>query len=241
MSFSQTLIALSHDVLRHAKAYPAGRSRHPELASLATPQDVVRRLASSSSATPQERNQIVVALLEEHRAGTCPLWQAILFASSTPMLLRLRKRLKRDKDEDVDQRLLTAFVSALRVVRMGPYAAISLRWATEKEVFLDDHKERRQVSFELFEEETHPADVFGVDVRDQERAREILAMLEARGEELVEVVLATHVGDESLEELAARKCPGADKRTLEREVIRLARARQHVVQRIRTSLMPKAA
>jgi hypothetical protein len=92
---------------------------------------------------------------------------------------------------------------------LNEYTAIAIRRATEKEVFLGVHKElRTAIPMCEFDEETHPHDVFDVEQRDRERAAEILALLEAYGDELVEVVLATHAGDESLQELVDRKCPG---------------------------------
>jgi len=241
MSLAIVLSSLSNEVARNSKSYAAGRERHAALLPHATPKDVVAALASTAKSSPQARNAIIVALLEEHRTGANPLWQAILITAFKPMLVHLRFRLKRKGDEDLDQRVLVAFLNALRTVRMGDYAAIALRWATEKEVFLSVHKElRTAIPACEFDEETHPHDVFGVEQRDRERAAEILALLEAHGDELVEVVLATHAGDESLQELVDRKCAGKSASERACEYRRLARARQLVVEEIRASLSDAA-
>ncbi len=242
MTFSKCLFALSHDVLRNAAAYPAARARHTALAAYENPERVLRALAISSTITQEERNAIMIALLEEHRSSRSPLWQAMLITAFTPMLLNVRRRVRRKGDEDVDQNLLVAFLSALRDVRIGPYSTVAIRWATQKDVFRGIERESRALEMNEYDDDTHPPDVFGVEERDAERTEEILRILETYGDELFDVVLATHAGDDSAQGLFVnKKCAGQPLQVRAREYQRLVLARRRVVADIRASFAPKAA
>ncbi len=245
MSFSKYLTSLRHDVVRHAAAYPAARARHAALESLESPEHVLRALTFTSGTAPEVRNAIVVALLEEHRTSRSPLWQAMLITAFRPMLLNLRWRVGRKGDAaDLDQDVLLAFLGALRSVAPNHYAVAALRWATQKEVFRGIELESRVVATIPYDDDTHPVDVFGADVRDRERAAEIVNILEMHGDELLEVVLATHAGNERFtgrvfvdDKWATQFC----RAFCACEYQRLALARRHVVSTIRASYVRMAA
>jgi hypothetical protein len=236
-------IAKSQSTLpRFASVYEAARATHEALAPYATAADVGAALSPASPLAIERRNDLVVALVTEHQARPHPLWQTMLLRVFEPMLTRVRMRLARRADPDLDQRVLVAFLGALRSVRTGAYTILALRWATERELFESRRKERRAPETLAYDDEAHPADVFGVDALDQARLAEVARIVEAEGDkDLFDCLVATRANDESLKAYVARAHPDRSERERATIHYRLRCARSALVERIRERFAPPAA
>jgi hypothetical protein len=53
-----------------------------------------------------------MALVQEQAQAPHPLWSSLLALAFAPMLLRLRSRLRRPDDTDLDQEVLQAFLES---------------------------------------------------------------------------------------------------------------------------------
>ncbi len=127
-----------------------------ELLPFATPGDVVLALRSTSSLEPSERYALVTALVAEHQQRPHSLWTATLLLAFAPMIQRLRAGLGRAKDEERDQRVVFAFLEALKTIEpAGSYVAVALRRATRKALFAA--KASANPEMVSFNEEEHSA------------------------------------------------------------------------------------
>jgi hypothetical protein len=148
MSIKKTLAAIK---LHLPHGLPAdARTRLAELESYATPMDVVSALEKSSVTTALEKYAIVAAIVGEHRASPDPLWLSILVLGFGPMLNDLRSALGPIPDDGRDQRVLTAFVRAVKALPadVGCFAPVALRRATAREIFAPEEAEEEFVSFD---------------------------------------------------------------------------------------------
>jgi hypothetical protein len=239
--FNATLAHLKLDLARAAfpRAYEDARPRHAALLSYATPAAALSALGSSSSLSLPERDVVLSALVEERQRTARPhaLWQTLLFLAFEPMLVRLRTRVGRSRSDELDQRVLVAFTGALAVVRPGPFLALAIRRATERLLFPALKVARREAQHALFEEETHPPDLYTVETTT--RAAEVIRIIEATGgAELREAMLATRGTDETLRAYVARAHPSATPAERARAYERLWRARSAVEERLRESVRP---
>jgi hypothetical protein len=136
---------------------------HAELAPFATPEEVVAALDGSSALTEHDRYALVGAIAAAHEKEGHPLWGSLLLVGFAPLLLRLRARMGYPEDEDRDQRVVLAFLNALRttsVTRAGLHTAAALRRRTQEALVLERRKEKRAEVFVSFEEDAHsPYDV----------------------------------------------------------------------------------
>jgi hypothetical protein len=134
------LTSLSKSVVRHAALYRATQPRLPALAPYPEVSALAATLAPGSKFDDASRAAVIVALVQEQAQAPHPLWSSLLALAFTPMLLRLRSRLRRPKDTDLDQEVVMAFLeAAVRVPQSTEpwHVAICLRRATERRVF--DH------------------------------------------------------------------------------------------------------
>jgi hypothetical protein len=246
MSRALTLVAsiaqARSTLSRFASVYAGARAERAALAPYPTAADVAAALEPASRLDVEGRNALVVALVTELQARPHPLWQALLLGAFEPMLTRARMRLGRRRDPELDQRVLVAFLGALRSVRTGPFTLLAIRWATCGEVFDARRKEARGPELTTYDDETHPADVFGTSADDQARLAEVARIVEAEaGAELLDVLIATHGHDESLKDYVARAFAGRSERERATTYYQLRVARSALVERVRQRLSPRSA
>src|SRR5579883_3051333 len=114
MSLSLVLDSVAHEVQRHAAAFSEGRERHPALAPYESAAQLLAALSRTSRLDDDARDALLVCVVTEAQRGRSPLWQSILLAAFAPLLRRLRARLRRPKDEDLDQLVLVSFLDLVR-------------------------------------------------------------------------------------------------------------------------------
>lgn len=131
------------------------RARHRALAPFETAATVLSALRLDSAKTAEERYAIVAAIVTEHRMHPDSRWPALLVVAFAPMLHLLRKDLGRPFDEDLDARVLCAFLGAVATVPLaaGSFLPVALRRATAKTVFESDEPSPEDVL--SFDEELH--------------------------------------------------------------------------------------
>ena len=241
-TLTRSLAQIKTTLSRPSTLYAAARPRHRALAPYETPLSL---LAAFTRATPAldvlERDALLGALVTENNRAPAPLWQSLLLAAFERMLLRIRRRLGRPRDEDLDQRVLLAFLNALRSVRASSYVALAIRWATEGEVFAGRRAERKAPKMAPFDDDRYVGDPFGVDAHARAAAAEVVRIVEEQGDgEILAVLLATRATDESLSHYVAREY--ADRTDEERAAAyyRLRMARARVVGEVRARLDPRA-
>jgi hypothetical protein len=224
---------------RHARTYAEAKARCAAFAPYATAGELFTAVLPSSPLDHASRDPLLLALVAENQRAPHPLWQSLLVAAFERTLVRLRKKLGAYRDEDHDQRILLAFLEALRTVAIGAHTPLAIRWAVEDAV--SGYWRAVRLEAEVVcdgESETHGAagGALGADAETKTSATEILRFLDARGQdEMLRVLLATEAGDESLKEYVART-HASDASAYER----LARERLVVLQTIRARLAPAA-
>jgi hypothetical protein len=237
--FQSTVARLTSDLARvpFCRPYEEARARQRALLPYASPAEVLSALAPKSPLSLPARDIVASALVAERQRSADPLWQTLLVLAFEPMLVRLRTRAGRMRSDDLDQRVLVAFLGALTVVRAGPFLAVALKRATARLLFPPLKVERREEGHALFEEETHPPDLFTVDLAT--RAAEVIRIIEATGgTELREAMLATRGTDETLRAYVTRTHPNATPAERANAYERLWRARNAVERRLRESQRP---
>jgi hypothetical protein len=242
MNLPEILKHLENDTVRHARALPDARGRHDALAPYEGTGQVRAALAAESPLGVEARNAIVVALLTEHQRARHPLWPALLACAFGPMLLKLRRRIGRPRDEDYDQRVLAALIEAIGAVRPSPYVLLAIRRATEESLFRGLRAEQAAPETLSYDEERHAADPFGPEAQAKTAAVEIARILEDRGDaELFGALVATYVNEESLRDHVARTRPEDDEASREAVYQRLWLARSQVTRELRERLRPTQA
>lgn len=234
---------------QHLVAFAAARAQQPALACHQDMASVLEALADEREDTYPQREALAQALLAEHRAGAGPLWTQALVAAFYPMLSRLRHRLVASSlsREDLDQLVLTAFLSALEQVPLNDRkarTALRLRQRTERLVFRTLRRERAEQQLAAAADEL-AADAAELGLLEPsveeppEEERETLPVLlaqlpdgalSARGRE---VLVATVLRRERLRDYVHRTVAG-DEQTRERAYQRLKRQRTRALQRLRT-------
>jgi len=234
-----------NEALRHASrgtTYKDAVGRHAPLAAFPKVDLLVEALDLRSSLSPEDRNAVVTALAIEAQRAPHPLWQSLLLVAFAPMLRRLRARLDKPRNEELDQRVLFAFLSALRAIVPGPFTPLALRWATEKAVFGAVRKQRRAPKTIPFEEETCAPDLHEIEAVERSAVAEIARFVESVCDgELLEVFHATTAGDLPLKEYVARTYTGRTKKGLAAEYNRLCRARLRLTTELRAHFRDREA
>ncbi len=241
MSMLETFAAIKKSLARPSAIYTDARARHAALADHETPAALLEALRASSRLSAIERDAILVALVTENQRAPQPVWQSLLLAAFEPMLVRLRGRLGSRNDEERDLELISAFLEAVRAIRVGPFMAYVLRLATAARVFEPRRKEKHAPTMVPFEEETHPCNPFESAAEAHVAVADVVRIIEAKGgHELLDAMLATHGTDESLTDYVARV--HADRTPTERASAyeRLKIARRDMLADLRTRLAPSA-
>jgi hypothetical protein len=238
--------SVQSSVGRFGAAYAEGRAEEPALAPFATAGDVLSALARPADF--EAKDAIVAALAARQQRAPHPLWQAILATAFRPMLLRLRGRLGKRGDDELDQRVLVAFLEAVAALRKdGPTrcTSLALRWNTEKALFGGLRADRRAAAPLCdFDDDTFRDPFAGAKTsqEDEASAAEVIRILESdpAGAEVRDMLVAK-AGDESLLDYVGRAYVGRDARARAAQYERLRRARDRVVTRIRARLGARRA
>lgn len=223
--------SLREEAQRYTAVYAAGLARQPALAPYASPPAL---LAFLEGRTTNDRLAVLAALTAEQHAAPHPLWQALLLVAFEPMLLALRARLGRPRDEDLDQQVILAFLSTVRSVHATPvagYLPLALQRETARVLFLALEPPRPT---EPFDEEAHvpPEEL------DRGQAALFALVLDESGPELAAALVETCERSESLRAYVDRT--RADLPLHERTAIyrRLLCEKQRVIQRVRELAAP---
>ncbi len=128
---------LQGDVSRHFSTYAAACERDPAFAAYPTRDAVVAALRAQPGdkfSEDEARSKLVSAIVVEAQRSRHPLWTSLLLTAFAPMLRRIRRQTipcRGDTPEDLDQRVLGAFVEAVQKVSPA-HPASGLRWATQR-------------------------------------------------------------------------------------------------------------
>jgi hypothetical protein len=245
MSFSMMFQAVKKSVTQYPAAYEAARAKHAALTPYATAKEVLDALAASSPLSYEARDAIVLALITEQQTKAHPLWHALLLAAFEPMLRRLRGRVRHAEHDEIEQRMLIAFLEAVQKTRTDPppsFLTLHLRRETARAVFGSVRRDR------------DPCEVGGVDMDrvvdprtdplpgdvDAVAARELarIAAEETDGAER-DMLLATCGLSEKLPAYIARTHPELSAKERGAMYLRLQRQRHRVLSRIRARLEDK--
>ena len=228
------------DVTRGSRTYLAARSTYAAFAPYETATALLDALVPTSPLGFEERDALIVAIVTENQRAPHHVWQSLLLGAFERLLVRLRLFMGKREDFDLDQRVLLAFLEAVRAVRVGQYTILAIRWATEGALKDQRRREARAPKCVVFNEEKHSYDPFGPSAEVKAAAEEIVRMLEAReGQELLDAVLATHTADESLQEYVDRTYAGVSREARASAYERLKVGRQRVVTELRARLAPR--
>ncbi len=245
MSLSTTLEATRIDAVRLASrgaTYADGIARHAPLAAFPAVDALIAALDLRSPLGPDDRTAVVTALALEAQRAPHALWQSLLLVAFAPMLRRTRARIGNPISEEHDQRVLFAFLGALRSIAPGPHTALALRWATEKAVFGAIRTQRRAPEMVPFEEETCAPDLHELEAVEKAAIAEVARFVESVCDrELAEVFHATSAGDIPLKDYVARTYRGRTKKGLAAEYNRLCRARLRLAGHLRAHFRDREA
>jgi hypothetical protein len=240
-TFAEIRKSLSH---RGAvRAFLPSTLRHRALAPYDAPLGVLAVLAPSSPLTVEERDAILVALLAELNSSKDTLWRSLLLVAFEPLIVRVRARLGhprvvrfgRSTDEDLDQRVLLAFLEAAHSMRVISHAARMLRLSLERKISSEQRIERQAPEPAEFDDDKYWADPLAVSTREQAAACEVVRIIEAEGgADLREMMLATRANRESLRAYVARTHPEMTPREQSSLYRRLADAATKVERKLRT-------
>ncbi len=239
MSLSIVLQGIAKEAARTSTSFTDARVRHPELAAFANPAELLAAFHRSSSLAVTERAAIVSALVTEAQRSTSRTWPSLLTSIFAPMLLGIRRRLGRPRDEDLDSVVLVAFLDAVRTIRPSAYTGRGLRLSTLRAVFGGARADRDAAApLEELDEERHALEGF-VDAHESANAAEVIRMIEAEaGGELLDLLLATRAGDETLLDYVARNHPAMTAAQRSAEYERLKSARRDLEEKLRARVRP---
>jgi hypothetical protein len=237
MSLSTTIEQLKKTLHRADRTYAEARARHPALAPYASPSAVLNAVDRGSRLSLRERDVVLLAVLDERQRSPHPLWQSLLVVAFAPMLVRLRKGLRHPGCENLDQRVLVAFVETIASFPHRLYIQRNLRLATGARLIAERRREHRATDTVLFDDETYVHDVFGADAHLKAAAAEVIRIVEAAGgEELRDALIARHAGDRSLKDYIDTEHPELTRRQRERICDRLRRTEGSVLRKVRARL-----
>ena len=234
--FSVVLEGIKKEAGRGFSEYAEAHARVPELAPYTTAVDLVAAMTAPSFVSSPHAAPLVAALVVEAQRSRSRLWTSLLVTAFSRMLMRLRVRLGQPKDDERDQTVLLAFLDAVRTIRPSAHAARGLRLSTFRAVFDAARIRRAEPIGEELDEERHALETFRAD--ESAEASEIVRIIAAEGgDELLDVLLATRAGDETLLAYVTRTCADPGARAAEYE--RLKRARQNLEQNLRARTLRK--
>jgi hypothetical protein len=241
MSLPETIEAIRKSLARaKSAAFALSQSRRAAIAAHDSPRALADALSQLSAA---KRERIIAALVDENTASPAPVWQSLLVVAFEPMLLKLRAKIGTPRDnktiaDELDQRVLAAFLDTLRATRPGRFTAMAIAWGTEPRVFAAHDGTREKVDYdEDVEADPHP--IATADVKIE--LDELLDRIEARhGDEVVRAIVATEIGGESLLEYVTRVHADLAPAHRARSYDRLARARNDALDHVRPRLASAA-
>jgi hypothetical protein len=242
--FAETFIEIRKSLLRASKVrtFVELATRHRPLAPYESPTAVVAALAPSSLLTVEERDAILVALLAELHLTKHALLQSILVLAFEPLIVRVRARLGHPKvvrfgrsmTDDLDQRVLLAFLEAAHAAHVTSHAARMLRLGLERRIAIGQGKEREAPETGEFDDDKYVADPFEISTGEKATACEVVRIIEAEGgEDLCEMMLATRGNRESLRAYVARAYPELGEEERNTAYRRLAEAATKMEQKLR--------
>jgi len=236
--------ALRRSVSRYDVEFAKARTRQPALAPY---KDALAALDALQGARlpAEQRVALLGALLDEQQTHAHALWHAMLPVACAPMLAALRRRVRPQRDEDLDESVLVAFFEA--VAAMPPARGLScpifaLRRATARPFFQaaraaragrkalevlilddDDDNETGRAKMQV----PHPdGDAAAVH---EGRALQAAAEKWADGdEELLDMMLETAGGGSTLREFVDARYASAPAETRNANYWRLLRARRRL-------------
>jgi hypothetical protein len=179
MPISDTLDAVRTQTLRrHVSAYAAARAHLPLLATYATAEDLLGALQRASGVN--SKRKLLRLLVEQAQSTKHPLWEGLLLAAFTPMLVKLRKRSARPDvaEEDQDEVVLLAFLNAVQTIRPEKFPALGLFWATARTIFDRTRQDRRSPETARFDEDVHAPLPFAALAQASARA-EVMELIDA--------------------------------------------------------------
>jgi hypothetical protein len=260
MGWKQLRSSLRDEVTsaRHAGIFEEARSREPALVPHGTILSALAALADDSERHYAERDAVTRALLAEHQRSPRAFWHAALLLAYAPMLMRLRGRLigATFTADDLDQLVLESFlrvVSRFPLERRPTRVAMHLRQDTQRAVFrsLCREQDYQKQLLEL-EEMASRDDDFEVFVPDpgdgtllEDEREELARLLVALGagtvpEKLLQIVIATELGDERVGTYVKRTHPALEGAAIEAVYQRVKRQRLRTLERLRPVLKAAA-
>jgi hypothetical protein len=235
MSLATTIEQLKTSFARAERAYAEGRDRHPALAPYESVASLLRAMDRGSPLSLAEQDAVMGAVLDEMRCNRSSLWQSILVVAFAPLLVRLRRNMRRPGCADIDQRVLMAFVEGARALEQRQYVVRHLHLSLRRRLFSEGRREHRSRDLEIFDDETYAADVFGKDRDRKVEAAEVARALEAQlGEELCDALIERYASGESLREYIARTRADLGSRDRLRLCDRLLRQERKEIRKLRT-------
>jgi len=232
MSMRATIQAFKTKLPGKSQAFAEARTRHRALAAYETPASLAVALAPASGTAPAQRERIVAALLAENHLAPVAVWQSLLVLAFEGSLLRLRAKVARRRREDadeLDQHVLLAFLDSVRAVRPSRHTTLALVWGAEARTSGAKRPREQELDEDCPLRETRVA---SPDV--QLEVKELLESIEAHhGRDVLEAIVATEIGGETLLEHVARRHPELS--PSERACIydRIQRARNEALDRLR--------
>jgi hypothetical protein len=234
MSLSTTFEQLKKTLARSERAYEEGRARHAALAPYTSPAALLAAIDRGSTLGPEARDAVLFAVVQELRTNRNVLWQSILLLAFAPLLVRLRSHLRRPKCEDMDQRVLSAFLETARSVSSSTYVPRHLWLGVRARLHAERARDRRSRELAVFDDETYAPDLFGATSHQKAAAAEVLRVVEAEGgEDLREALLERHFAGASMKDYVDRAYASLGPRERARVCERLYRTELAVFRRLR--------
>jgi hypothetical protein len=236
MSLSSTLEQIKKSLGRADHAYAEGRARQPALAPFESPSAVLAAVDRGSPLTVAQRDAVLLCLLDEVKRTPRALWQSLLLVAFAPMLMRFRKGLRRPGCENLDQRVLVAFLETARSFPHTTYVQRNLRLGTRARIIAARHREERGSDLELFDDDTYAADVFAGSTPTHLKAEtaEVIRIIEATGgQALRDALLARIESDATMKAYVDQEHPELGARQRDLLCDRLRRAEQAVLRKVR--------
>jgi hypothetical protein len=183
---------------------------------------------------PEARDAVFLAVIDEVRRDQDSLWPSVLLVAFAPLLIRHRARMRRPRCEDLDQRVIVAFLDAARDVRDAKFVPRQIELGLRRRLFAEGGREHRGRDALPFDEETYAVDLFGKDEDRKVLAAETLRALEVRcGEALCDVLLERCATGESFRAYVDRKHSALPPRERARLCARMSRAEDAALRTLR--------
>jgi hypothetical protein len=233
---------LSKSVLHHGARFREAQPKHASLAAYPTVGALASALAPDSSLDKETRATLVVTLVELQGLAPHPLWSSLLALAFAPMLRRLRKRVRRPDDTDLDQKVFLAFLEATTRVPQSTqpwHVAICLRRETEHRVFDHVRRELDTPTLEEFDDDHYAVSALG-DLLDRRGAERLQAALDEIPDAAIRaLIVATGLYEEPMGEYVERTYPTLSPAEQVTMANRLRRERSNAIEQLAAKKRPK--